>query len=182
MWRGMRECPRCGLGRSWAAPLKPRRTGCGAFAQSGLPGVVFGAILAQARLAHPLGERGVRARARSLSREHPIGYEFSARDNDCFVHVAVTGENTPDNVRGYLRKVYQLCARTGRNAVLIEENLTGPRLPPVDVYRIALEASRETAPVILRITYVDAQAHRADCRRMTTHPSRLPSRSYPHRL
>lgn len=87
-----------------------------------------------------------------------MSYEFSAEERGGFIHVNVTGENTPDNVRGYLREVYDLCARTGASAVLIEEDLRGPRLDPVEVYRIIVTASADTVPVILRIAYVDLQA------------------------
>ena len=87
-----------------------------------------------------------------------MSYEFSAEERDRFVHVRVTGENTPDNVRGYLREVYELCARTGASYVLIEEDLRGPRLDPVEVYRIIVSASADTVPVILSIAYVDLQS------------------------
>jgi hypothetical protein len=92
--------------------------------------------------------------------ERPMGCAFSAEEKDGFYRVLVTGDNTPENVRRYLREVYDLCARTGASSVLIEENLSGPRLPPADVYRIILSASSDTLPVILRIAYVDVKAER----------------------
>lgn len=62
-----------------------------------------------------------------------MSYEFLAEEKQGIVHVKVKGENSSDNVRGYLREVYELCARTGASSVLIEENLIGPRLDPVEV-------------------------------------------------
>ena len=37
---------------------------------------------------------------------HRMSVETKAR----YLHVRVTGENTPENVRAYLREVYQACA------------------------------------------------------------------------
>jgi hypothetical protein len=87
-----------------------------------------------------------------------MSYQFTSEPKEGFVHVRVSGENTPDNVRSYLREVYELCARTGASSVLIEEDLRGSRLDPVEVYRIIMSASADTLPVILRIAYVDLQA------------------------
>ncbi len=84
-----------------------------------------------------------------------MGYELSLADGAGFLRVRVSGENEPETVRRYLREVYDVCAKLGAPAVLIEENLAGPSVRPVDAYRIISEASAQTAPVLLRIAYVD---------------------------
>jgi hypothetical protein len=87
-----------------------------------------------------------------------MSYTFAAEEKPGFVHVRITGDNSRESVRGYLREVYELCARTGVSSVLIEEDLSGARLEPVEVYRVAVEASADTTPIILRIAYVDVRA------------------------
>ncbi|MGQ0604145.1 MAG: hypothetical protein ACT4QE_20885 [Anaerolineales bacterium] len=89
-----------------------------------------------------------------------MSYLFSIEERQGFLHIHVTGENTPENVRRYLREVYEACARTRIRSVLIEENLAGPSLDPVDVYRITTAASPETSPIVLKIAYVDVQTQR----------------------
>jgi ABC-type lipoprotein release transport system permease subunit len=91
-----------------------------------------------------------------------MSYMVSFEKKDRFLHVRVSGENTPDNVRAYLREVYQACAEFGVPAVLVEENLRGQALDPVDVYRIIAEPSAQTAPVIQRIAYVDLNSERSE--------------------
>jgi hypothetical protein len=59
-------------------------------------------------------------------------------------------------VRAYLRDIYRACSDSGVSAVLVEENLRGQALDPVDVYRIIAESSAQTAPIIQKIAYVDS--------------------------
>jgi hypothetical protein len=84
-----------------------------------------------------------------------MSYEASVEKKDRYLHVRVTGENTPENVRAYLRDIYRACSDSGVSAVLVEENLRGQALDPVDVYRIIAESSAQTAPIIQKIGYVD---------------------------
>jgi hypothetical protein len=84
-----------------------------------------------------------------------MSYEASVEKKDRYLHVRVTGENTPENVRAYLRDIYRACSDSGVSAVLVEENLRGQALDPVDVYRNIAESSAQTAPIIQKIGYVD---------------------------
>ena len=84
-----------------------------------------------------------------------MSYEASVEKKDRYLHVRVTGENTPENVRAYLCDIYRACAESGVSAVLVEEDLRGQALDPVDVYRIIAESSAQTAPIIQKIGYVD---------------------------
>ena len=72
-----------------------------------------------------------------------------------FLHVSVTGKNTVENVRHYLEEIYKTCAERGFSAVLIEENLSGPSLPPAEAYKIVTKASALTSPILNKIAYVD---------------------------
>lgn len=84
-----------------------------------------------------------------------MSYQVDIENRDRYLHVRISGDNTPENVLAYLRDIYEACASAGVPSVLIEENLQGPALDPVDVYRVILESSARTAPVIKQIAYVD---------------------------
>ena len=90
-----------------------------------------------------------------------MGYKVLVEKTDRYLHVRVTRENTPENVRAYLGDVYQACADSGISAVLVEEDLRGQALDPVDVYRIIAESSAQTAPIIQKIAYVDLNSERS---------------------
>jgi hypothetical protein len=84
-----------------------------------------------------------------------MSYQMDVENKDRYLHVRISGDNTPENVLAYLRDIYDACASAGVPNVFIEENLQGPALDPADVYRVILESSARTAPVIKRIAYVD---------------------------
>ena len=90
-----------------------------------------------------------------------MSYKVSVEEKDRYLHVRIAGENTPENVRAYLGDVYQACADSGISAVLVEENLRGWALEPVDVYRIIAESSTQTAPIIQKIAYVELNSERS---------------------
>ena len=75
-----------------------------------------------------------------------------------YLHAVVTGENSAENVRGYLRQVRQECSNRGYLRVLIEERLEGPRLNLVEVFRIAAAGTVNALGQIHVIAYVDVNA------------------------
>ncbi len=85
-----------------------------------------------------------------------MGYSCSIENKGGYLHIRISGENTPENLRAYLRDIYEACSRTQVSDVLIEESLEGPPLEPIDVYTIISESSAQTSPVIGKIAYVDA--------------------------
>ena len=58
-----------------------------------------------------------------------------------YLHAVVTGENSAENVRSYLKKIQEECRAQRCLRVLIEERLVGPRLSMVDVFRIVSEGT-----------------------------------------
>ncbi|MBV9346191.1 MAG: hypothetical protein JO341_09520 [Gammaproteobacteria bacterium] len=75
-----------------------------------------------------------------------------------YLHVRVTGTNTPEAVAGYLQEVHQECVRRRCFRVLIEEHLEGPRLSAFPVFKIAAEGSARSSDIIEALAYVDAHA------------------------
>jgi hypothetical protein len=87
-----------------------------------------------------------------------MGYTLTFTQQPTYLHAVVTGENSVENVRSYVKQVRQECAGRGFSRVLIEERLLGPRLNIVDVFRIAAEGSALALGQVHTIAYVDVNA------------------------
>ena len=87
-----------------------------------------------------------------------MAYTLTFTEQPTYLHAVVTGENSVDNVRSYLKQIRLECQSRGCLTVLIEERLEGPRLGIVDVYRIAAEGSVQALGQLHTIAYVDANA------------------------
>jgi hypothetical protein len=84
-----------------------------------------------------------------------MAYDMNVMREDGYLHVVVTGENTPEDVAGYLDEIRRVCAEYGLSKVLIEEDLTGTQLGTVDVYDVVETASKGVAPAIRSVAFVD---------------------------
>jgi hypothetical protein len=91
-----------------------------------------------------------------------MSYSFSADVKQEYLHVRVSGENSPENVRSYMRQIHASAAMALIPSVLIEEKLEGPPIDPVEVYKLIRDASAETSPIIQRIAYVDLNPRRSE--------------------
>jgi hypothetical protein len=72
-----------------------------------------------------------------------------------YLHVKVTGENSPESVTGYLSEVHRACSGAECPGLLIEEDLQGPSIAVSDVFAIVSEGSRSMPPGIRKIAFVD---------------------------
>jgi hypothetical protein len=90
-----------------------------------------------------------------------MAYDMKVIREDNYLHVVVTGDNTPADVAGYLDRIRGVCAEHGLSKVLIEENLTGPPFETVDVYDVVSVASEGVAPAIRYIAFVDTNPQHA---------------------
>ena len=84
-----------------------------------------------------------------------MSYVLSVENKGAYLHITVTGDNTPENVANYLSEVRDKCVEHQCSSVLIEENLKGPSLDLGIVYTIVTEAANRVWPVVQRIAYVD---------------------------
>jgi hypothetical protein len=82
-------------------------------------------------------------------------YRFQAIRKSGYLHVVVTGDNTPETVLRYLREIYEACSKFNCPSVLVEENLQGPGLPLGEIFGVVEEGSRTVWPVVQRVAYVD---------------------------
>src|SRR5512136_2534738 len=85
-------------------------------------------------------------------------YTLTIHPKPTYLHAVVTGQNSRENVERYLADVLRECTTHNCYRVLIEERLEGPRLQTVDVFEIAMEASRSAREKMKAIAYVDVNA------------------------
>ena len=87
-----------------------------------------------------------------------MGFTVTFTQKPTYLHAVVTGENSAENVRNYLKQIQRECKTRKCLRVLIEERLEGPRLGIVDVYRIVSEGTVRALGQIEVIAYVDVNA------------------------
>jgi len=90
-----------------------------------------------------------------------VSFQVTFIDTPDYLHAIITGENSFENVTGYLQQVREECRRRGYRRLLIEEHLEGPRLSGLEVFRIVTEGSERARGELHAIAYVDANAHGA---------------------
>jgi hypothetical protein len=84
-----------------------------------------------------------------------MAHLLSLKKKEHYLHVTVTGDNTPEDVREYLAEVVERCSELGYRMVLIEENLQGRRLGTMSVFTLVAERSARVGPLLRRVAYVD---------------------------
>jgi len=85
-----------------------------------------------------------------------MAHSISVRFEPGYLHLVVTGDNTQEDVAGYLDKVPRLCAEHRHAYVLIEEHLNGPSLAMLSIFGIASKGAESAQSSLLRaIAYVD---------------------------
>ena len=84
-----------------------------------------------------------------------MAYEVKVEAKAGYLHVRVTGENSPETVRGYLGEVRAACERARCMNVLVEENLSGPGLGTFDVFGVVSQGSRDATRAMGRVALVD---------------------------
>jgi hypothetical protein len=85
-------------------------------------------------------------------------YKLTLHEKTGYLHAIVTGENTRENVAGYLADLRRECLARGSRRVLVEERLQGARLGKSDVFAIVMEEASRAAGVFDAIAYVDVNA------------------------
>jgi hypothetical protein len=84
-----------------------------------------------------------------------MDYSFTVNRRQDYLHVKVSGINSPDTVLRYMAEVREACVRDSCPRVLIEENLQGPSLSTAAVYGVISRASQSAAAVVMKIAFVD---------------------------
>jgi hypothetical protein len=87
-----------------------------------------------------------------------MGFTVTYTQKPTYLHAVITGENSAENVRNYLKEIQRECKTRKCFRVMIEERLEGPRLGIVEVYRIVSEGTVRALGQIEMIAYVDTNA------------------------
>ncbi|HEU4923794.1 MAG TPA: hypothetical protein VFT23_12040 [Burkholderiales bacterium] len=85
-------------------------------------------------------------------------YKLTLHPKPGYLHAVVTGENTRENVAGYLADLRRECQARGCRRVLVEERLQGARLGTSDVFAIVMDEASRAAGMFEAIAYVDVNA------------------------
>jgi hypothetical protein len=89
----------------------------------------------------------------------------AVREGDA-LHVNVSGENSPENVREYFEKARALCLEHRVSKVLLEENLSGASIGFMAVFEVVTQEIRAAEGVNLHIAFVDRnRTHNKDAMR-----------------
>jgi hypothetical protein len=84
-----------------------------------------------------------------------MAYHFSVEPKPGYLHITVTGDNTPQTIAGYLRDVLAACQQSGCRRVLVDENLTGPSLTVTEAFGLASQGAANIDESVRAIAYVD---------------------------
>jgi hypothetical protein len=83
-----------------------------------------------------------------------MAHELSVTRKGAYLHVTVTGDNTPEDVQQYLAKVQATCVQHNCPYVLIEENLQGPSLQTLELFQVIAKAA-QPSPAVRCVAYID---------------------------
>jgi hypothetical protein len=87
-----------------------------------------------------------------------VAYQLKIDQKPGYLHVTVTGRNSPDTVTSYMQQVIQEVAARRCPRVLIEENLEGPRLGTMEVFTMVTAGSKRYHGVLEALAFVDLNA------------------------
>ena len=89
-------------------------------------------------------------------------YQLSIQERDGYLHFQVTGDNQIEVVKKYLAEIYQECVKRGVSSILVEENLQGPGLRVLDIFRIVEQGSQGVPSQIRQIAYGDTNPEHSE--------------------
>jgi hypothetical protein len=90
-----------------------------------------------------------------------MDYHLTITERPSYLHAAVSGPNTRENVLRFLKEAYEACVARGRTSVLLEMVLTGPGLDTSSIFAVIAERSGDGAK-LRKIAYVDLSEARDD--------------------
>ena len=85
-------------------------------------------------------------------------YKLTIDQKPAYLHVAVTGRNSSENVVRYMEEVIRECTTRRCFRVLIEERLDGPRLGTIEVFGMVSKGSARFQRSLQAMAYVDVNA------------------------
>jgi len=92
----------------------------------------------------------------------PVPYSLHLEQKQGYLHARITGENTPEVTRRYVLDLIDACRKADCPAVLIEENLEGPRMNIGELFEIIQDLHAEFRSTIQLAAMVDVNPRRSD--------------------
>ena len=86
-----------------------------------------------------------------------MSYKIEFEERPAYLYAKVTGRNESSAVAEYMRAIVAECTERDCFRVLIDEQLSGPRLSVEEVFTVASEGAMEALGIFEAIAYVDAQ-------------------------
>jgi hypothetical protein len=87
-----------------------------------------------------------------------MSYQLTITQKPGYLHAVVTGDNTRENVSGYMEQVIRECTLRQCFRVLVEERLEGRRLGTLDVFELVATGSNRYLRTLEAMAYVDVNA------------------------
>jgi len=84
-----------------------------------------------------------------------MSYQLTVEQRPGYVHARAEGERTPQNAQRFLRESFVACVNSGRTALLLEMNLSGPPLSTTAIFDVIAERAPDGMKLD-RIAYVDS--------------------------
>jgi hypothetical protein len=82
-------------------------------------------------------------------------YQLTIEQKSTYLHAVVTGQNSKENIVGYLEELLRECSDRKSTRVLIEKRLEGPRLAIAEIFDIISDNARRALGKLAAIAYVD---------------------------
>jgi len=89
-------------------------------------------------------------------------YSISIEQRPQYLYVTVSGDNSVETIARYMADVRAACVRLRMPNVLVVGNLDGPGVSMLDLYKVVVAASDDTAGIGLRAAYVELNPARSD--------------------
>ncbi len=85
-----------------------------------------------------------------------MAHRISIQPKGAYLHVTVTGDNTPEDIGGYFEEVLEACQQHQCFNILIEENLRGPTIGTFPTYEVITKNISQLLAYDHHLAYVDA--------------------------
>jgi hypothetical protein len=89
-------------------------------------------------------------------------YSLQVVEKKGYLHARIGGENTPEVTRRYVLEVIDACRKAKCRALLLEENLEGPRMGLGELMTIVQDLHAEFRAAIHIAAFVDVSPARSD--------------------
>jgi len=84
-----------------------------------------------------------------------MGCSIEITDHPEYLHVVVSGDNTLETMRAYMKAIPDACQQTNKLRVLVIVDLIGPEPSMLNVYQSVSDGSDAVAGSGMKVAYVD---------------------------